>query len=91
MLGNFSIGASLTRNLKSLCNVCDTFPLKAGDIRLAIMEKRSFLDWRPLVTQRHLEGEKKRQRERESDAGIGRGRRAGGGAVFTFESNSQLT
>ena len=38
-----------------------------------------------------LKGEKKKQRERESDVGIGRGRRAGGGTVFTFESNSQLT
>ena len=53
------------------------------------MEK--FSGRRPLVTQRHLRGEKRKQRERESDAGIGWGRRAGGGTVFTFDSNSQLT
>jgi len=55
------------------------------------MEKRSFLDGGPLVTQCHLSWEKKKQRERESDVGIGPGSPCWRGTVFTFESNSQST
>ena len=57
---------------------------------LAIMEKRSFLDGGPLVTQCHLREKRKSGASESPDVGIGRGRCAGRGTVLPFESNSRL-